>query len=49
MFLIYEMVVGKPAPQRVMEVAQMIGMLLLLGLLLFANGNDIFKGLTGRF
>ncbi|MBX2971483.1 MAG: RIP metalloprotease RseP [Flavobacteriales bacterium] len=49
MFLIYEMVVGKPAPQRVLEVAQMIGMVLLLGLLLFANGNDLFKGITGRF
>lgn len=49
MFLIYEMIVGKPAPQRVLEVAQMIGMVLLFALLLFANGNDIFKGITGRF
>jgi regulator of sigma E protease len=49
MFLIYEMIVGKPAPQRVLEVAQMIGMVLLFGLLLFANGNDLFKGITGRF
>jgi len=46
MFLLYEMVVGKPAPQRVMEVAQMVGMVLLLGLMLFANGNDLFKGLN---
>ncbi|MFZ1332847.1 MAG: site-2 protease family protein, partial [Flavobacteriales bacterium] len=46
MFLLYEMVVGKPAPQRVMEVAQMVGMVLLLGLMLFANGNDLFKGLS---
>lgn len=49
LFLIYEMIAGKPAPQRVMEVAQMVGMVLLLGLILFANGNDIFKGITGRF
>lgn len=49
LFLIYEMIVGKPAPQRVMEVAQMIGMVLLLGLILFANGNDLFKGITGKF
>jgi len=33
----------------VMEVAQMVGMILLFGLILFANGNDIFKGITGRF
>ncbi|MGV3637854.1 MAG: RIP metalloprotease RseP [Flavobacteriales bacterium] len=49
LFLIYEMIAGKPAPQRVMEVAQMVGMVLLFGLILFANGNDIFKGITGRF
>ncbi|MBL7947170.1 MAG: RIP metalloprotease RseP [Flavobacteriales bacterium] len=49
LFLLYEMVAGKPAPQRVMEVAQMVGMILLFGLILFANGNDIFKGITGRF
>lgn len=49
LFLIYEMIAGKPAPQRVMEVAQMVGMILLFGLILFANGNDVFKGITGRF
>ncbi|TXI81116.1 MAG: RIP metalloprotease RseP [Flavobacteriales bacterium] len=49
LFLLYEMIAGKPAPQRVMEVAQMVGMILLFGLILFANGNDIFKGITGRF
>lgn len=49
MFLLYEMVARKPAPQRVMEAAQMVGMVLLLGLLLYANGNDIFKAATGQF
>ena len=43
MFLLYEIVVGKPAPEKVMERAQMVGMILLLGLLVFANGNDIYK------
>jgi regulator of sigma E protease len=42
-FLIYEMIVGKPAPEKVMEYAQTIGMILLLSLLVFANGNDIFR------
>jgi regulator of sigma E protease len=42
-FLLYEIVAGKPAPDKVMEYAQGIGMILLLGLLIFANGNDILK------
>jgi len=42
-FLLYEIVVGKPAPEKVMEYAQAVGMILLLSLLLFANGNDILK------
>jgi len=42
-FLIYEMIVGKPAPEKFMERAQMVGMILLLSLLVFANGNDILK------
>ncbi|WKZ65698.1 MAG: RIP metalloprotease RseP [Flavobacteriales bacterium] len=44
-FLLYEMVTGRPPHQRVLEVAQMIGMVLLLGLIIFANGNDLFKAL----
>lgn len=47
-FLLYEMVFRRAPNQRVLEVAQMIGMFLLLGLLLFANGNDLFKALLGR-
>ena len=43
LFLLYEIVVGKPAPEKVMEYAQAAGMILLLSLLVFANGNDILK------
>ncbi len=46
-FLLYEIIFRRAPNQRVMEVAQMIGMLLLLGLILFANGNDLFKALLG--
>ena len=42
-FLLYEMIVGRPAPEKVMESAQTIGMILLLSLLVFANGNDILR------
>ncbi|MEX1133049.1 MAG: RIP metalloprotease RseP [Flavobacteriales bacterium] len=47
-FLLYEMVTGRSPNQRVLEVAQMIGMFLLLGLILFANGNDLFKAILGK-
>ncbi len=42
-FLLYEMLVGKPAPEKVMEYAQVVGMLFLLSLLVYANGNDLLK------
>ena len=42
-FLLYEMIVGRPAPEKVMEYAQTIGVIILLSLLVFANGNDILK------
>ena len=42
-FLLYEMAVGKPAPEKVMEYAQVVGMVILLSLLVYANGNDIAR------
>jgi regulator of sigma E protease len=42
-FLIYEMITGKEAPQKVLEYAQYAGFILLLGLLLYANGADIIR------
>lgn len=46
-FLLYEIITGKEAPQKVLEVAQYIGFMLLLGLILYANGNDIYRWLFG--
>jgi regulator of sigma E protease len=46
-FLLYEIITGKEAPQKVLEYAQYVGLFLLLGLLLYANGNDIFRWLFG--
>jgi regulator of sigma E protease len=42
-FIIYEMITGRTPNQKVLEYAQMVGMILLLGLVLFANLNDIYK------
>lgn len=46
-FLLYEMVVGKEAPQKVLEIAQYVGIVLLLGLMLYANGNDVVRFVFG--
>ena len=46
-FLLIEMIIGKPLPQKALEYFQMIGMLLLFGLLIFANGMDIFRLFKG--
>ncbi|MDO8896650.1 MAG: RIP metalloprotease RseP [Bacteroidales bacterium] len=43
MFLFYEIVARRKPSDKFMEVAQIIGMVLLLALMLFANGNDIVK------
>jgi len=45
MFLIYEIITGRKPNDKFMEYAQTAGMLLLFALLLFANGNDIFKAI----
>ncbi len=42
-FLLYEMITGKEAPQKVLEYAQTIGFFILIALLLYANGNDIVR------
>ena len=47
-FLLWEMITGKAASQKVMEWAQMVGMILLLGLMLYGNGMDIIRWLSGQ-
>jgi len=44
-FLLYEMVTGRKPSDKFLEYAQMVGFFLLIGLLLFANGNDLYKWL----
>lgn len=47
-FLLYEMVSGKKPSDSFLEKAQMVGFVLLITLLLFANGNDIYKAIVGK-
>ncbi len=42
-FLLYEMITGRKPSDKFLEYAQMIGFFLLIALLLFANGNDVYK------
>ena len=48
MFLLYEIISGKKPSDKFLENAQMVGFVLLITLLLFANGNDIYKAIVGR-
>jgi regulator of sigma E protease len=43
LFLIWEMITGKTPSIKVQEIAQQVGTVILLGLMVFAFGNDIFK------
>ena len=47
MFLLYEMISGRKPNDRFMEYAQMFGFFLLLAVLLFANGNDVYRAIFG--
>jgi regulator of sigma E protease len=41
-FTLYEMITGRKPNEKFLEYAQIVGMILLLGLVLYANGNDLF-------
>jgi regulator of sigma E protease len=42
-FLLYEIVSGRKPNEKVLEYAQMVGFFLLIALVLYANGNDIYR------
>ncbi len=45
LFLLYEVITRRKPSEKFMEYAQITGMILLLALLLYANGNDLFRAL----
>ena len=45
MFLLYEIISGRKPGDKFMEYAQLVGFVLLIALVLFANGNDAFKAI----
>ncbi|NIJ46066.1 regulator of sigma E protease [Wenyingzhuangia heitensis] len=46
-FTLYEMITGRKPGDKFLEYAQITGFVLLLSLLAFANGNDIYKLIVG--
>jgi len=49
MFLLYEMVTRRKPSEKFMEYAQIVGMVIIIGLLIFANTNDILRGIEKWF
>ena len=41
-FTLYEMITGRKANEKFLEYAQIVGMIILFGLMIYANGNDWF-------
>jgi len=48
MFLLYEVITRRKPNEKVMEYAQTIGMILLLGLVLYANGMDVVRAIFNK-
>lgn len=46
-FLVFEMITGRKPSDKFLEYAQVVGMLILFSLLIYANGNDIYKWING--
>jgi regulator of sigma E protease len=44
-FLMYEIITGRKPGDKFLEYAQLVGMAILLFLLLYANGNDVYRGI----
>jgi regulator of sigma E protease len=49
LFTLFEMITGKKVPDSFLEKANMIGFIIIIGLMVFTNGNDIFRKLMGWF
>ena len=48
LFTLWEMITGRKPSDKFLEYAQIGGFIFLMGLLLLANGNDIYKWITGQ-
>lgn len=49
LFTLVEMLTGRKMSEKAMEKANMIGFVIIIGLMVFTNGNDIFRKFMGWF
>lgn len=49
LFTLFEMITGKKVPDKFLEKANMIGFFIIIGLMVFTNGNDLFRKIMGWF
>ena len=48
-FTLWEMITGRKPGDKFLEYAQVVGFILLIALLLFANGNDVYRAVKDYF
>jgi regulator of sigma E protease len=49
LFLLYEMITGRKPSDKFLEYAQMTGLIIIMAILLYANGNDVYKFIIKKF
>jgi regulator of sigma E protease len=49
LMLIIEMIIRRPIPERIMENIQKVGLVIVLFLMVFSNGNDIYRWAMTKF
>ena len=49
MFTLWEMITGRKPGDKFMSRAQLVGMAILFALLIYANGNDLYRWLSSKF
>jgi len=49
LFLLFEIITGRKPSDKFLEYAQIVGMVIIFALLIYANGNDFLKWYQGKF
>ncbi len=49
LFLLFEIITGRKPSDKFLEYAQIVGMVIIFALLVYANGNDLWKWYQGKF
>lgn len=49
LFTLFEIITGKKVPDKFLEKANLIGFVIIIGLMVFTNGNDVFRKFKGWF